>query len=71
MRQLATEAFLLVLMMPVFSAAQGMMDRHGMHPMCGGMGGGFMMIMASIFWILLLVIMVLTSIWLVKQIKRT
>ncbi len=56
---------------PILSTAQAMMPGNGSCLMYGGgWGGGLMAIFASLFWILLLALMVLGCIWLAKQIRR-
>lgn len=51
--------------MTMMNYMQSMMGWDG-----GSIWGGFVMVSASLFWMLLLIIMVLLIAWLVKQIKK-
>ncbi len=58
------------LLLPLVSRALAQQQSGSMMPDCMSMMGWPMMVFMGLFWVLLVVLMVLASLWLIKQLRK-
>ena len=58
------------LLLPLVSRALAQQQSGSMMPDCMSMMGWPMMLFMGLFWVLLVVLMVLASLWLIKQLRK-